>query len=505
MRIKKNTVYFLCAGLILIIGLTSLLLKNKSTENRNLLKAENKVNDKNTQKKVRLSVCLPQDSWAGEALDPTLLNSVKTAMEDANNVEIELIAPLSSNYNESLLGMLSTGDIPDIYVIRKAMNNLQLYTVNGYAKDITALVEKDNNINNTINKTYIDYMRVDGKIYGLPRSKPMSKVLWLRKDIIKNFGVNLSETPTTDEFLIEMKKISDKGIVPFSFPKFIDNLTFFYNAFNTCGGIGKDSNNRYYDGFNTPETKQALNYIRTLYNEGIWDKEFGTNENNVIRDKLVSGKAASNIDYFNRYIDYMSEGVAKKAEFDLQPIYMLKGPKGGFGNLNEAIQNVYVVSPNCKNPEAAVSLISWMATSEEYAKMQLVGIEDKHYTVENGIIKANEAAKVSGYKTTAANLILTNANIKDLGFKWDAITEKYLPKQKAIAENNLNYIGPNVIIPGGISELYDKNALVYKERVEKLTYKIITEADSIENCYKEYEEFWKSINGDKMLQELNKK
>ena len=504
MSLRKRKVYIICAGLIIILGLSFVLLENKVRQNRNLLNSQSETNDISTSKKVRLSVCIPQDAWAGEALDPTLINSVKTEMEAANNIEIELIAPLSNNYSKNLQDMVADGDIPDVYILRKAMNNLQLYSVNGYAKDITSLVEKNTNINNTINKTYIDYTRVDGKIYGVPRSKPMSKVLWLRKDILQKYGVTLSETPTTDEFFTEMKKLADTNIIPFSFPKFIDNLTFFYNAFNTCGGIGKDSNGLYYDGFNTPETKQALTYIKTLYNEGILDSEFATNENSVIRDKLTSGSAASNIDYFNRYIDYMSEGTAKNSEFDLQPVYMLKGPKGGSGNLNESIQNVYVVSPNCKNPEAAVSFISWMATSEESAKMQLVGIKDKHYTVENGVIKATEAAKASGYKTTATNLLLTNTQIKNFGFKWDSMTEKFLPKQKVIANDNLKYLGPTIIIPGETSELYDKNALAYKEKIEKLTYKIITGADSIENCYKEYEEFWKNINGDQMIDELNK-
>jgi putative aldouronate transport system substrate-binding protein len=400
--------------------------------------------------------------------------------------------------------MLASGNIPDVYLLRKAMNNLQLYAVKGYTKDITALVEKDDNIQNTIDKNFIDFMRVNEEIHGIPRYKPMTKVMWIRKDIIQSYGIDFSETPTTDEFLNGMKELANKNVIPFSFPKFLDNLPFFYNAFNAYGGIAKDSNGLYYDGFKTVETKQALNYMKTLYNEGIWDKEFATNDNSIIREKLFSGKAVSNIDYINRYIYYMSEGVARNPAFNLQPIYMLKGPKGGLGNLNEGAQDAFVVSPKCKNPETAVSFISWLTTSEEYTKMNLVGIEGKHYTVENGIIKATEIAKASGYKAAATNVITTHKRVTDFGFKWDAITEKYFPKQEAIAKDNTMYFGPNTIIPGGISDLYDNNASKYNEKVQSLAYKVITGAISIENYTKEYEEFWKSIHGDEMLMELNK-
>lgn len=505
MNNKKSKFYFLCLGLIVTIGLLVIFFKINEEKNSNILDTQGESNTKNKSKKVRLSVCIPQNAWAGETLDPALVNSVKTAMEVENNIEIELIAPTADKYNETLDKMLASGNIPDVYLLRNAMNNLQLYTVNGYTRDITAFVEKDDNIKKAIDKIYLNYMTVNGQIHALPRYKPISKVIWLRKDIIDRYGIELSETPTTDEFLKEMKKLADKNIVPFSFPKFLDNLAFFYNAFNTCGGIGKNSNGLYYDGFNTPETKQALSYMNTLYNEGIWDKEFDTNENSIIRQKLISGKTASNIDYSHRYIYYMSEGVSKNSFFDLQPIYMLKGPKGGTGNLNEAVQDAFVVSPTCKNPEASVSFLSWLTTSENSAKINLVGIEGKHYTVENGVIKATEIAKASGYKATATNVLLTHTRIKDFGFKWDPITEKYFPVQEAIANENSKYLGPNIIIPGGISPLYDKNAAAYKKKIEELAYKIITGTNSMESCYKEYEEFWDSINGDQMLIELNKK
>ena len=67
-----------------------------------------------------------------------------------------------------------------------------------------------------------------------------------------------------------MKKVvaADKKMIPFCFPKFIDNFQFFYNSFGTYGNIyPKDG--KYIDGFNTPQAKEALLYIKKLYDDPI--------------------------------------------------------------------------------------------------------------------------------------------------------------------------------------------------------------------------------------------
>jgi putative aldouronate transport system substrate-binding protein len=126
--------------------------------------------------------------------------------------------------------LLSSGDLPDVYQINKAMVNVHAYTLRGYAANIDAYVKR-NKLCRGIEPEYFNYMRVNGKIHAIPREKEQEKVIWVRGDLLDKYGVKLSSTPTTEEFYNEMKKI--KGIIPLSFPKFLDNLPFFYASFGT--------------------------------------------------------------------------------------------------------------------------------------------------------------------------------------------------------------------------------------------------------------------------------
>lgn len=84
------------------------------------------------------------------------------------------------------------------------------------------------------------------------------------------------------------------------------------------------------------------------------DQEFITTENNTMREYVYSGKAASDIDYVMNYSNYILQSEAAGSYSDVQPIYMLEGPDGKGGGLNESIQTAWCISSSCKNPEAAM-------------------------------------------------------------------------------------------------------------------------------------------------------
>ncbi|MCX7708454.1 MAG: extracellular solute-binding protein [Clostridia bacterium] len=468
---------------------------------------EKKETSKEAEKpkeKVKLSFCLSQNGWGGEAVDPELMAEVEKVIEEKTNTDLEVIAPPQSSYNEKLNVMLSSGQIPDIFAVRKAMDNMQVYAARGYTMPLDDLLKKAPDITSQIDKKYMEYVTVGGKVHGVPMYVPMTKNLWLRKDMMDKYGVKLSETPTTEEFYNEMKKMADKGIVPFTFPKFLDNLPFFTNPFGAYFGIGQNKDGKFYDGFNTPEMKEALTYINKLYKDKIWDKEFLTNENAKIREMLYSGKAASTIDYFNRFIYFAAESEKIKAPTEFVPIYELKGPKGQGGNHNEAINDVLAISAKSKVAERALEVIKYYVFSEEGVKLRILGVKDKHYTIDNGVVKATDKAKNSGYKCDVNQFFLYYPKVKDYGFKWDATTEKLLPQQLKVNEEVNKHLGPRYVVPGGKSALYDKNQPAYKKKIEEIASKIIMGSITVDKGYAEYEAFWKSINGDEMLSQLNK-
>ncbi len=498
----KNVALVDSTGKITAIKGGNAVVTVASTSNK---KAMAKVDVTVTQQPpVKLSFCLSQTGWGGEAVDPELMKEVQKVIEQKTNTVLDVIAPPHSSYNDKLNVMLASGQIPDIFAIRKAMDNVQIMAARGYTMPLDTAIKKFPEITGQVGKRYLDYMRVEGKLMAVPMYVPLSKVIWMRKGTLDLYGVKLSETPTPDEFYNEMKKIDSKRFIPFTFPKFLDNLPFFFNPFGAYYGIGINNAGLFYDGFNTPMAKEALAYCAKLYKDKIWDQEFVTNENASMREKLFSGKAISALDYYNRYIYYSVESYRVNKPSAFVPVYELKGPKGYYGNLNEAIQDALAISSKSKNVEKALEVIKYYVYTEEGVKLRNLGVEGKHYTIENGTIQAIDRAKNSGYKSDVNGFFLYFPKISDYGFKWDPITEKLMPEQiKVNAEAN-KHLGPRYIVPGGKSDLYDKNQPAYVKKIQEISAKIITGHISIDAGYAEHEAFWRNIKGDDMLAELNK-
>jgi len=451
---------------------------------------------------VNLTVCLPDQQW-GTSRDSDLQSEVVKTIEEKTNTKINAIIPPQGSYKEKVAILVSSGDIPDVFRVMQAMSLLPGYAVRGQILPLDEYIKKSP-VLSKIDKSAFDYINVDGKKYYLPKLIPLTKNLWLRKDVADKNGVNLSVNPTTDQFYTEMKKIAGSGVIPFSFPKFIDNFRFFYNAFGVYDGIYQ-KDGKFVDGFQVPETKDALEYITKLYKDGIIDKEFITTENAVMREKLSNGKAALDIDYANRYIYYIGESNKFKVPTEFLPINTLVGPKGKLGNLNEAIQDAYVVGAKCKNPQRAVDFIEFLGYSEEGIKLDNLGIQGKHYVVENGVGKASEKASNAGYIWNSGFTILLPIKLNNLGFKWDEATEKGMPQQVKLYEASTKFNGPSYANPAGISDAFDKVSPSIKSTREEIATKVVLGTLSADGGIAEYAKFWKSIGGDDILKELNSK
>ena len=291
---------------------------------------------------------------------------------------------------------MAGGDVPDVFSISQAMTRLPNYVAREQVKDMTDLIAGSEALK-IVDPSYYQALEIGGKVYAMPYYYPRVKVLFLRKDIAEQYSINLSETPTTEEFIAEMSKLNGTGIIPFSFPKWIDNFQYFLNSFGAYAGIYKNAEGVFVDGMQEPQMIEGLNYLRQLYTSGVMDQEFITTENNTMREYVYTGKAACDIDYVANYSNYISQSAAAGVPTDVQPIYMLSGPTGVGGGLNESIQTAWCISEECKHPEAALRVIEALVTDPElHAAFYNTGVEGQHYTIENGIAVATEKAANSG-------------------------------------------------------------------------------------------------------------
>lgn len=459
--------------------------------------------DKNSQSEpVELTICMNDNFLAG-AQNGALLEASKKYIEEKNNVKLNIELIPKDQYKDKINRMVASGQTPDIFITQQSMKYLPLFAVKGEIIPLDEYISSSS-ILSKVDPSLFDFLKINGKTYFLPVTKLKAKNLFLRKDLMDKYGIKLSSTPTTEEFYNEFKKAVGKGVVPLTFPKFIDNLQFFFSAFGVYADIYPE-NGKYVDGFNTEEAKEALAYMAQLYREGILDKNFTSNENAAMRDNLYKGLTIGIIDYYSNYTTCVTQ--SKKADMptDYFPIYTLVGPNGESGNLNEAVQDAFVVSKNCKNPEAAVKLIEWMNFTDEGRIVCNLGVKGTHYTVENGEIKLLDAAKEAKISLGSAASLLSQSvfQIQDYGFKWDADTEGAKPSQSQITNEVMKYLGPTYAAPTEKSEKYENISLMLKEQRETIIRKIVVGELTVEQGYDEYNKYWERINGDDILAELN--
>lgn len=457
------------------------------------------------QEKVKLTIC-SADNTFGLSTDPDLQQAVIDMLEEKTNVELEAVIPPIGNYNEKLETMMAGGDVPDVFSISQAMTRLPNYVAREQVLCLDDMIAGSEKLS-AIDQSYYDALAIDGKVYDVPYYYPRVKCLFLRKDIMEEYDIRLSETPTTEEFITEMSKLNGTGIIPFSFPKWIDNFQYFLNSFGAYAGIYKNADGVYVDGMQEPQMSDALNYLRELYTRGVMDQEFITTENNTMREYVYTAKAASCIDYVANYSNYVLQSEAAGKPTDVQPIYMLVGPDGKGGGLNESIQTAWCISSECKNPEAALRVIEALVTDPEtHAAFYNTGVEGMHYTIENGVAVATDKAKNSGYSIKYN--YMTDSFISDfssLSFQPDEETKKSLEHQRELINKAMELRGDKQMIPSGVSSLYDETSASITNTWKEVISQIVLGSTSVEEGLKSYKSFWDSVDGDTMLKELNGK
>lgn len=456
-----------------------------------------------SEERVKLTIC-SADNTFGLSTDPALQQAVIDMLGEKANVELEAIIPPISSYNEKLETMMAGGDVPDIFSISQAMTRLPNYVAREQVMPLDDLIAASEKLS-IVEDAYFQALAIDGKVYDVPYYYPRVKCLFLRKDIMEQYDIQLSTTPTTEEFITEMSKLKETDIIPFSFPKWIDNFQYFMNSFGAYAGIYKNAEGVYVDGMQEDQMVDALNYLRELYTTGVMDPEFITTENNTMREYVYTGKAASDIDYVMNYSNYVIQSDKAGVPTDVQPIYMLVGPDGKGGGLNESIQTAWCISADCKDPEAAMRVIEAMVTDPEmHAAFYNTGVESVHYNIENGIAVPTEKATNSGYSIKYN--YLTDSFIGDfssLKFQPTEEEQKSIEIQKGMIAEAMDHRGDKQMIPSGLSSLYDETSASITNTWKEVVSQIVLGSSSVEEGMKTYKSFWDSVDGDTMLKELN--
>lgn len=328
------------------------------------------------------------------------------------NVTISLQSVPQSNYEDKKKTLIATNNAPDIMLVKQ--DDLSNFADSGIFLDLTPYLDRMPNFSKVLEeKPEINKNKIDGKLYGFPLVQKLAasqsgQVPVIRVDLLEKHNL---EVPTTYEELYEVLKAL-KSEYPSSYPfasRAANGLSGTENLINPIAfGFGSGYTNVngakvYYDphageyrfGPFSEAFKEAIAYLRKLYENNLLDPDYTTATSQIWQEKLSSGQSFYYQDNTGFGVNF-NKALQEKdpdAGFDLLP--MLEGGDGNGVKRGELYQldhlsESYAISADVKNPERVVEFMDWLY-SEEGVKLTSWGIESEHYTMENGEFKINDS------------------------------------------------------------------------------------------------------------------
>lgn len=223
-------------------------------------------------------------------------------LKEAMNIEVEVMwqAGSADDYNEKLNLAISSGELPDLFSVDGPQ--LKMLMASGMLEDITEGYEiyASDRVKMAIDSTEgkaMEAVSYDGAMMALPNVKAMKDgydLLWIRQDWLEELGLEVPKTideiRTTAKAFIDHRMGGDKTIGLLS-PSSGSSLyaNFLKSSAVMCGLGGifqanrafpgywiKDENGDTVYGSLTQETKETLQILADMYQEGTLDPELGT-------------------------------------------------------------------------------------------------------------------------------------------------------------------------------------------------------------------------------------
>ncbi|MDR0669943.1 MAG: extracellular solute-binding protein [Treponema sp.] len=339
-----------------------------------------------TREKSYMNVFIAGDSISGPDLAN---NTVFTEFEALTNVHLNMNIAIEEA-GEKLNLLLASGDYPE--VILTGVDQMRYGVQEGILIPVNDLIEQHAPNAKVFYNRYPwikeSMTAPDGNMYGIPgigggvdavSHEKVSYKLWFNTQWLNNLG--LSAPTTTEEFRTVLRAFKTRDPngngradeIPLSGAKgtwAADPWLFLFNAF----GYWDESlvvlrNGTYTPLANQDYLRDAISYVKSLYDEGLIDPAaftqtmeqmavIGNNPGDIIMGAFTSGHIAMGLD--------ISDVERSKQYTTLLP---LKGP-GGYQAIPFADTRAYPINPSfsitdkCKNPALA---IKWAdAFSTEY-------------------------------------------------------------------------------------------------------------------------------------------
>ncbi|TVY12016.1 extracellular solute-binding protein [Paenibacillus cremeus] len=354
--------------------------------------------------RVKVSMMFPLYS------DPPQKAEVWKMAEDKFNMEYESMGVPDNSYTEKLAVTVASGDMPDAMVWTKYPDpEFDKLVKQGAFLQLDDLIKTSPNLQK-IPQAIWDNIKVDGKIYGIPRPRALTRAaVIIRKDWLDNLGLPIPKT-VDDIYKTAIKFTNDdpdkngkKDTFGIVMGENVSHQDALWMAFDTGNGWRAMEDGTLMSADITPGRKQALDWLRKLYQEGGIDKDFAVLKNTQVWEKLESGKAGimlgGQTSDFARYVDNLSKVDPKANLIMIEPPVGPTG-KSGFGETTGFFGEIVIPAKLAKDKAKVKTIMDFLdyQASDEGYKISRFGLEGVHYTKNaDGTLKLNsEKLKADG-------------------------------------------------------------------------------------------------------------
>lgn len=385
------------------------------------------------------------------------------ALENLTGYKIKLDWILNSSYEDQLNTRMAAGNLPALVAITgKTASVIQncragaFWDITKYYKNYPQLAQA--------NQTIMNNISIDGKYYGIYRSRPLGRNgISYRKDWLNNVG--LSEPKTMDEFYNMLKafhtqdpdkngKYDTYGI---TFCKFFGPLDQIATAFGAPNKFTVTPGGTLLPTFATPEYMDSMKWLKKLYVENLINRDYAAMETSNWTKDFQNSKSGVHIDVTDQAWRYQKAFIEQyKMPADIVWVMgMPAGPKGKMVLPTSGNAGFVAISkagaPTEQAMKDALAFLD-MTNTKEGQNILNWGVEGINYDL-NDKGEATRRAFPTGDPNEGFNQFMTNC-VDDL-----LIPEALQPVQKrhlAVQAENMPFCVPNPVEPF-TSNTYAKN------------------------------------------------
>ena len=305
-------------------------------------------------------------------------NAWYDAYLDRFNIQVENLW-VSGDYGTKLNLGIADGDLPDVFHVDSSQ--LQQLAEAGLIMDLTDVLELYGS--DTL-KSYYEYDpdtfetgKVNGTLYGLPQETygiiDQFQYVWIRQDWMQECGFDAPET--MDDVIEIAKTFKEKyGTYGLSEYQSIDMFKKFALAYDAHLDIWVETENGIEYGSVQPEVKEALAAWADLYQQGLINPTFTTDDWQAVCQDLINSDCG--ITFGPQWLGYspVPDVVDNNGPEAIFYPYAIPSVTSDitYGSVSNGNRGYIVINKNCEHPEAVMKLVNFFC----YMMDDAAGVED---------------------------------------------------------------------------------------------------------------------------------